>query len=296
MRITLAFVCCVLIWGSTWYAIELQLGVVAKEWSLVYRFALASLVLFCICLVRRDRLIVPRANHIWMASTGLFMFSATYIFTYTGAEYLTSGLVAVTFSLLSFFNILNARIFLKNKIQPTALAAALLGIVGLALIFKPEVKALSFEDQAATGVFFCVIAAVVCSFGNTIAGAPASQNQPLLPFNAWGLGYGALFNLIYAVSVGAPIGFDPRLPYVVSLIYLAVAGTVVAFTLFIWLIDKIGLGRTAYMSVLIPVVALIISTFLEDFVWTAEAFAGLALVVGGNILMIQRKPKTGEKA
>lgn len=289
MRVYLAFIGCVLIWGSTWYAIELQLGVVPKEWSLFYRFGLASLVLFLICLIRRERLKLAPSQHFWTASTGLFLFSGSYILTYSGAEYLTSGLVAVTFSLLSFLNIVNARIFLGNKIESSRLMAALVGIAGLTLIFQPEIQAFNFEDTAVRGIAFCVAATLACSFGNTFAGAPQSQMIPLLSFNAYSIGYGAFFDLMFALSTGKPIAFDMQASYIGSLLHLSLMGTVVAFTMYIWLIEQIGVGRAAYMSVMVPIVALIASTFLEGFIWSMEAIIGLTMVVSGNVLMIKNR-------
>ncbi|WP_417451546.1 DMT family transporter [Kordiimonas sp.] len=291
MGVFLAFFGCVLIWGSTWYAIELQLGVVPKEWSLVYRFGIASLVLFAICLLKRERLRIRLRNHIWMAITGMTLFSTGYVFTYWGAGYLTSGLVAVTFSMLSFLNILNARIFLGNPVSPSTIGAALIGMLGLVLIFMPEISTLSLEDDTTLGVALCLIATVIASLGNVSAGAASTRSAPVLSFNAWSLGYGALTNLVFALASGEAIAFDPRAPYVLSLLYLSIVGTVIAFTMYVWLIGKIGVGRAAYMAVMVPVVALVISTLFEGFIWTPEAMAGLALVIVGNVAMIRRKAK-----
>lgn len=291
MRVSLAFIGCVLIWGSTWYAIELQLGVVPKEWSLVYRFGIASTTLFLLCLAKKERLKFTLGQHIWPACTGLFLFSATYVLTYSGAEYLTSGLVAITFALLSFLNIINGRLFLGNSIKPSALVAALLGISGLIFIFKPEIESFTLDDEAFRGLLLCLGAAIVCSFGNTFAGTSGSRQMPLFSFNAWALSYGACFNLIYALSSGKPVGFDPSLSYMGSLLYLAIVGTVIAFSMYIWLIEQIGIGRAAYMSVLTPVIALVISTIFEDFTWNLFAFAGLSLVIGGNLLVAWSRGK-----
>ncbi|MFC4348164.1 DMT family transporter [Kordiimonas lipolytica] len=295
MRVTLAFVGCVLIWGSTWYAIELQLGIVPKEWSLVYRFGIASFTLFLLCLVRKERLIFPINQHLWPACTGLFLFSATYVLTYGGAEYLTSGLVAITFALLSFLNIINGRIFLGNAIKPSALFSALLGILGLAFIFKPEIDSFTLDDEAFRGLLLCLGATLVCSFGNTFAGTSGSRSMPLFSFNAWALGYGALFNFSYAIYSGKPVGFDPSASYVGSLLYLAIVGTVIAFSMYIWLIEQIGIGRAAYMSVLTPVIALAISTVLEGFTWNLFALSGLALVVCGNLLVARTREKPSQQ-
>lgn len=296
MQIILAFLACVLIWGSTWYAIELQLGVVPKEWSVVYRFVIASGVLFLVCFFRKEKLKVAARDHIWVAGTGLFLFSGTYILTYTGAEFLTSGLVAISFSLLSFLNIVNGRLFLGNRIQGSSLLAALIGVAGLIFVFKPEIEAFSLTDTSLQGLIYCLLATVVCSLGNTLAGAPKSQSIPLFTFNAYALGYGALFNTLYALSTGSTPALDMQFSYVGSLIYLSIVGTVIAFSIYLWLIDQIGIGRAAYMSVMTPVVALSISTFMEGFIWTSEAIAGVSFVVFGNLLMLKLKnrPKTSK--
>lgn len=290
MAVGVSFILCVLIWGSTWYAIELQLGIVAKEWSLFYRFAIAAVIMFIISLFRRQKLLIPLKDHKWMIGTGLSLFSGCYALTYAGTQFLTSGLVAITFSLLSFLNILNARIFLKNPIQPNMLFAALVGILGLILIFMPEIRALNLSDETTVGLLLCIAATIVASIGNTLAGMPQSKKIPLLSFNAWSMLYGAIALLIYALMSGHPMALDPRAPYILSLLHLSVAGTVIAFTLYVWLIGTIGLGRTAYIAVLVPIVALIISTIYEDFTWSTEAILGMTLVVGGNIALIKRKP------
>ena len=135
MRTIIAYILVVLIWGSTWYAIELQLGNVAPEWSVTYRFFLASILLFTWCIMRRRSLSFPFKTHLTLLLLGLLMFSGNYILVYTGTGYLTSGLVAVAFSTLTILNILNARIFLKIPVERSILLGALLGISGLLMIF-----------------------------------------------------------------------------------------------------------------------------------------------------------------
>ena len=289
MRVVLAFAACVLIWGSTWYAIEWQLGYVAKEWSLTYRFALASLLLFLWCYYKKLPLSFSKSAHLYMLGTGFFLFSANYNMMYLGTIHLTSGLVAVAFSLLSFLNIVNGKLFLKADVQLSTFAAAMLGVFGLVLIFKPEIQNFGLGDMTTYGLAACVLGTLLASFGNTIVGTKKVKSLPLLPFNAWGMAYGTAFNLLAAlIAAGAPT-LDPRPEYYGALFYLSVMGTVVAFSLYLWLIDQIGVAKAAYMSVMMPLVALFISTFLEGFTWTIYAASGLALVVLGNILMIKSK-------
>lgn len=287
MGAILAFIAVVLIWGSTWYGIEFQLGVVAKEWSVAYRFGLSAVLLQAWCMLRGMKAVSGPREHLAAAGMGVFLFGANYLMVYTGTEYLTSGLVAIAFSLLSLMNLLSARMFLKAPIQPKVLAAALLGVIGLSLIFGPEIAQFSFGNGTVIGLAFCIGATVLASFGNTIAASETAKALPILPFTALGLFYSTIFNTLVAIASGEPIAFDPRAPYVISLLLLAVMGTIVAFTVYLWLIGQIGVARAGYVAVMAPLVAITISTIFEGYVWTPAAIAGLALVMTGNALMVR---------
>ena len=296
MRVILAFTACVLIWGTTWYAIEWQLGHVAKEWSLTYRYAIAAAALVAWCIYKKHPMRYARRQHIYMFGTGLFLFSGNYVLVYWGTQYLTSGLVAVTFSLLTILNIFNARLFLGTGIKAKSVFAASLGVVGLILIFKPEFQAFDIADATALGLIICIAATLVASWGNTIVATETASSIPLLPFNAWGMIYGTLCNLAFALGRGEAPSLDPRPEYYIALIYLSVAGTVVAFSLYLWLLSEIGMARASYMAVMTPLVALIISTLFEGYEWTAYAATGVAFVLLGNLLMSLSKSQTGEKS
>lgn len=289
MGVILAFVACVLIWGSTWYGIEFQLGVVAKEWSLVYRFALAAVLLQAWCALRGLKPTFGKRGHVAAAGTGIFLFGLNYFLMYAGTEYLTSGLVAVAFSMLSLMNIISARLFLKLPVHLPILAAAMLGILGLVLVFSHEIAQFSFGDDTVVGLVLCIAGTMIASLGNTIAASGTAKSFPILPFTALGLFYGMIFNLLVALGSGEPASFDPRAPYVVSLLYLAVVGTIVAFTVYLWLIAQVGVARAGYISVVMPLVALTISTIFEGFEWSAASLAGLAMIVTGNAMMVKLK-------
>ncbi len=289
MAVILAFVACVLIWGSTWYGIEFQLGVVPKEWSVVYRFALAAFLLQGWCWIKGMRASFGKRGHIAAAGTGTMLFGLNYLLVYAGTEYLTSGLVAVAFSMLSLMNILSARVFLKVPIHLPVLAAAALGVTGLALVFGHEVANFSLADQTMIGLAFCIGGTTVASFGNTVAASETAKSFPILPFTALGLFYSTGFNTAVALASGQPILFDPSAPYVISLIFLAVLGTVVAFTVYLWLIAQIGVARAGYIAVVMPLVALTISTIYEGFTWSTASLVGLLLIIVGNAMMVRFK-------
>lgn len=289
MPVILSFAACVLIWGSTWYAIEFQLGTVATEWSVFYRFAIAAILLQGWCMLRGLKVAFGRSGHILAAGTGIFLFGINYLLVYVGTEHLTSGLVAICFSTLSMMNIFSARIFLKTPIHMPILGAAALGVTGLALVFGHEIAEFSLANETMIGLGFCLTATTIASLGNTIAASEKAKAFPILPFTALGLIYSSAFNFIVALASGEPMIFDSSAAYIASLLYLAVFGTVVAFTVYLWLIAQIGVARAGYISVVMPLVALTISTIYEGFVWSAAALTGLALIVLGNAIMTRMK-------
>ena len=285
----LAFIMCVLIWGSTWIVIDSQVGIVPVAWSVAYRFAFSALILVAMCLIRGISLRLRRGDHVTVILLGIFLFSTNYVLIYFGSAYMTSGLVAVAFSLLSFLNIVNARLFLKTPIQPAVMVAALLGVFGLVLVFWPEIANLGNRNDTLIGVGLCVVSTLSASFGNTVIASEPAQRLPLLSLNAWGMAYGALANSLFAaVTAGTPV-MDTRWTYWLGLTYLAIFGTIFAFLIYMWLVKRIGLARAAYIAVLMPLVALTLSTLFEGYVWTLPAAAGMALVVTGNVIMIRAR-------
>ena len=281
----------VLIWGTTWYGIKMQLTGVPIEWSLVFRFGLATALLFAYCLITGRKLKFPWEDHKIFIMLGFFLFSVNYYFSYRGVEFLTSGLVAVVFSTLSIMNILNATIFLKNPLDPRVLGAALIGLGGIGLIFWPELESFSLTDDTIVGVGIALFGTWVASIGQTTAARERAKALPLIRLNAWGMLYGVIFLTSYTVVSGVPFAFDTSPAYLGSLVYLAVFGTIVAFLCLLALIKRIGAARAGYNAIGWPVVALLISTFMEGYQWTPPALAGLAMVLGGNVLVLRLKAR-----
>lgn len=296
MKNILLYLTTVLIWGTTWYGIKMQLTGVPIEWSLVFRFGLATALLFAYCLITGRKLKFPLADHKIFITLGFFMFSLNYYFSYRGVELLTSGLVAVVFSTLAIMNILNAAIFLKRPLDRQVLAASLVGLGGIGLIFWPELESFSLTDGAIIGVGMALLGTWIASIGNITAAREKAKALPLIRLNAWGMFYGVMFITSYTLAAGIPFAFDTSPGYLGSLAYLAVFGTIVAFLCFLALIKRIGPERAGYNAIGWPVVALLISTLLEDYQWTAPALAGLAMVLGGNILVLQLKARAAPRA
>ena len=295
MRDILLYLVAVLIWGTTWFAITFQLGVVAIEWSLVYRFALATVLLFTICLATGRKLKFPRRAHLVFLGLGAFLFSSNYYFSYLGVAYITSGLVAVVFSTLPLMNIFNGRVFLKRRLEPPIVVASLVGIGGIALMFWPELGAGAGNDKALLGMVIVLIATYLASLGNTIAAGRSASKLPELSMSAWGMLYGTGFLTAASLLNGNPVLFETTAPYIWSLFYLALFGPVIAFTSYLELIKRIGAERAGYISVAFPVVALAISTFFEGYQWSIPAALGVMLVLGGNVYILRTRQKKVEQ-
>ena len=291
MKNILLYLTAVLIWGTTWFAITFQLGTVPIEWSLVYRFALAAVILFAICLATGRSLKFPRSGHLVFFGLGVFLFSTNYYFSYLGVAYITSGLVAVVFSTLPLMNILNGRVFLKRKLEMEVTIASLIGIGGIVLVFWPELGSNAENDRSLTGMVIVLIATYLASVGNTIASTKPASKLSMLPMNAWGMLYGTGFLTLYSILKGNPAAFDSAAPYIWSLVYLSIFGTIIAFTSYLELIRRIGPERAGYISVAFPIVALTISTFFEGYQWTLAAALGMVLVLGGNYFILRTKAK-----
>jgi drug/metabolite transporter (DMT)-like permease len=287
----LLFVVPTLIWGTTWLVIKFQLGAVAPEVSVAWRFALASALLLGWCALRRLPLRYALADHLALAALGLVLFGVNYVFVYRAETSLTSGLVAVLFSFLVFWNLLGDRVFFGTPVPGAVVLGAVLGVAGVALLFWPELTAVRGDAHLLAGVAYAVTGPVVSSAGNLMSQRIFSRRVSLLPGTGFAMGYAALAILAWCAARGVPLAFDWRAPYVLSLAYLAVLGSIVAFVSYLTLVQRIGSGRAGYTSAVIPVVAMLASTAFEGYRWTPTSVAGMALVLGGTFLVLRAKAR-----
>ncbi len=286
MPTPLIYAIVVLIWGTTWYAIKYQLGVVAPEISLVYRFALAAACVFAFARATGSPLRLSLKDHRMVALQGATLFCLNYWMTYLSTQYLTSGLVAVIFTSIIFFNVVNGRLLFGTPVERRVLIAAGAGVAGVGLLFLPELRSAFEEPAVAHGAGLALAATYVASLGTMAASRNTRKGLPVVTVNAYGLAYGTIGLAAIAAIRGTPVAFDPHWPYVLSLLYLSLAGTSLAFGLYLALIKRIGASRAAYTSVLFPVVALTVSTLFEGYAWSVPAMLGLAVLVAGNALAL----------
>ena len=290
MSNTALFLVPALIWGSTWHAITWQLGTVAEEVSVTYRFAAAALLLALGCVATRRSLRFSLRDHAFLAGLGLLMICVNYNFIYWAERIVVSGLVAVVYSTIVFMTPIGMRIAFGVPLQPRIFVAATLGVSGVALLFLPELKAAGQGGSVAFGIALVLAAVAACAAGNLIAVRNHNAGIPTIPGTAWAMAYGTLFAAAVAWVNGAAWTFDARPGYVLSLAYLAVFGSVVAFVTYFTLLKRVGAGPSSYIAVATPVIALLVSTLFEGYRWTWVAGLGVLLAVLGNWLALRPAP------
>jgi drug/metabolite transporter (DMT)-like permease len=278
----------IITWGSSWFAMHLQIGMVAPEVSLFWRFSSAALVMVALTFLLRQPLRFSWVQHIRFAMLGACLFSTNLLMYYTAGKVVNSGLLAVFFSLSAVINPLMAILVLKQPLQPRLLIAALIGIAGVALMFGPDAL-LNNKDGVGHGLVLAAIGTVLFSSGNMISGRIQYAGISVLSANAWGMVYGSIILGGVALVNDRPFVIEPTLRYVGSLLWTIVFSSVVAFFAYLTLLGRIGAARISYTTVLFPVLALLISTVFENFQWTPMGILGLGLVLSGNLMVMVRR-------
>jgi len=290
------FITTILIWGSTWIAISLQVGDVPLIVSVFYRFAIAA-ALFVPVLAIMGRLDIPKArHHPFIIAQALCLFSLNFIFLYGAANYIPSGLIAIIFSLSTIYNALNARIFFREAISPRVIVAGVLGLAGLTLIFLPdllgEINKTVAAFESLRGALLAATGTFLFSLGNMVSRRNAAHGLPTASTNAWGMAYGALILLALIFATSTPLVAPPDMTYAVALLYLAIFGSIVGFTTYLLLVVRVGSSRAAYATVLFPIVAITLSALFEDYHITATTIVGILLAITGNIVMFSKSDFT----
>jgi len=265
------FAGCVLIWGTTWLAITYQLGSVAPEVSVSHRFLFAALIVAAWCKWRGLSLLFTRSEHAALALMGVAMYGLSYVFVYHAEQHVASGLVAIGYSASPLLSTLGTRLFFKQPVTARMALGSLFGIAGIALVFWPEFARLAQSHSVALGAAFTLLAVLISTAGGLLAQRNHQRKLHGWPTMAWSMGYGGLASLT------------------VSLLYLSLLGSVIAFAGWLTLVGRIGVARASYVGVMAPVVALLVSTLLEGFIWHPLTAAGVTVSLVGNVLMLGRR-------
>jgi len=283
------YVTTVLIWGSTWVAVYFQLGEIPISVSVFYRFALAAIV-FLPALVLLKKLQPTRlSDHKLMLLQGCCLFSLNFICFYNSTSYISSGLSAVIFSLATIFNVINNKIFYKEEIPTKVMLAATLGVSGLAILFLPELNSEEISLNTIKGILFAILGTYLFSLGNMLSKKTTSLGLSTMTTNAYGMFYGSIILCLILLAVRQPLVLPSKPEYIVSLLYLSIFGSIIAFTTYLSLVARIGANNAAYSTVMFPVIALFLSSIFEGYEWQVASIIGIVLTVLGNLVLNIKK-------
>ena len=284
----LLYVVTVLIWGSSWLAIKYQLGSVDPMVSVAYRFLLASGISWLFCRLSGRLMRYSLRDHGFMFLQGASLFALNYWLFYLSELTLTSGLAAVIFSTIVVMNLLNGVVFLKNRLELRVVVGAGFGLLGIMLVFWPEVTDFETGSENLFAAALAVLATLLASVGNITSARNQRAGIPVVQANTFGMTYGALLMLFLSWGTGREFTFEMTLPYVSSLVFLSVFASIIAFWSYLTLLGRVGVERAAYATLLFPLVALGISTIFEGYQWTAFAGIGIMSILAGNLLILKR--------
>ncbi|WP_153477504.1 DMT family transporter [Segnochrobactrum spirostomi] len=284
------FAVIVIAWGFSWFAIHLQIGTVPPEISIFWRFALSAVLMWLLLAVTGRLRRLDLRQHGWFALMGASLFGLNFVLIYSATQHIASGIVSVVFTMATIFNAFNQWALLKIAPKPRTLAGAAFGIVGIALLFADQIAGLGRDHGAALGIALAAAGTYVFSLGNLASVGAVKAGADLPNAVARGMTWGTLFLGIYGLARGHgfPIALTPT--YLGSLVYLAVVASVIGFLAYLSLVARVGADRAAYSTVLFPLIALVVSTFLESYAWTLHALVGLALILIGNVVIFVRTP------
>ena len=277
------------IWGSTWIVITGQIGEYPASWSVAYRFAIAAPAMFALALATGKSLMIGRHGHALALLLGLFQFCGNFQFVYRSELHLTSGIVAVMFSLMIVSNAVLGHLLLDQKVTRRFYVGGAVALSGVALLLLHEARSAPVGDNVALGVVLALGGIMSASLANVLQAHRSGQSLPMASLLGWAMAYGTMLNgAIGLWSSGWPV--LPRDPaFWAGTAYLALAGSVVTFPLYYTLIRRIGAGRAAYQNILVIIIAMIISTFVEDYRWSWLAVAGGLLALLGMSVALRAR-------
>lgn len=293
-RILIPFLLITLIWSSTWIVIKDQLGTVPPAWSVTYRFVIAGAAMFAWAAASGANLRLGGRGHLFAALFGIPQFCLNFNFVYAAEHHVTSGLVATVFALLMVPNSALAWLFLKQKAGWSFVAGSAVACAGVALLFVQEIHASPVPaGQVLLGIGLTVLGVLSASAANILQASRSVAAWPLASLLAWGMVYGVIANALLAWSVAGPPVVEARPAYWLGLVYLGLFASALAFPLYFAVMRAVGPGKAAYSSVLVPIVAMLISTLFEGYRWSALAAAGGLLALFGLVIALRSRSATG---
>jgi drug/metabolite transporter (DMT)-like permease len=278
-------------WSPTWYVIKFQLGYVDPLVSVFYRFLIAAIIIFVYLIYKKKNLKFSLNQHAWFLFFGICLYSLNYVFFYLSNTYLISAFPAVVFSTVVIMNILGEGFYFKKKPSLKTLLGAAIGMIGIMIIFNEEIFNFSLANGTHVGLFLALLGTFCASTGNMVHQRNLNNNFPLIPTLAYAMLYGSLVTLSITQIKGTVLLFEYSFSYIASLAYLSIVGSIFAFIFYLRLLEKVGAGRAGYVGVVMPVLALLISTVFENLEWQQDLIIGLPILIIGAVLVINQKIK-----
>ena len=293
-RVFIPFIVITLIWGSTWIVIKDQLGTVPPAWSVTYRYVIACAAVFAYAAATGGPLRIGREGHLLALAFGLPQFCLNFNFVYGAELYITSGVVAIVFALLLVPNSLFAWFFLKHRITGRFLAGSAVAVAGVLLLFANELRTASVSPRSVLiGIGLTLLGVLSASASNVMQGTQRLRSRPIVSMLAWGMFYGTAANALFALLLFGPPVIEYRLGYWIGLFYLGLFASAMSFGLYFGILREVGPGRAAYSSLLVPIIAMALSTAFEGYRWSALAVGGCVLaLIGLSIALNSSKPAT----
>ena len=283
------FVITLFCWSPTWYIIKFQLGYVDPLVSVFYRFLAASIIIFIYLMIKNKKLKFTLSHHVWFLFFGVCLYSLNYVFFYLSNTYLISAFPAIVFSTVVIMNILGEAVYFKKKPSLKTLIGATIGMIGIIIIFRDEIFNFSLNNGAHVGLFLALLGTFCASTGNMVHQRNLNNNFPLIETIAYAMFYGSLVTLLIIQIKGTELLFEYSFSYIASLAYLSIVGSIFAFIFYLKLLEKVGAGRAGYVGVVMPVLALLISTLFENLEWQIDLIIGLPILIIGGVLVINQK-------
>ncbi|MDX3908286.1 MAG: DMT family transporter [Sphingobium sp.] len=289
--VLIPFAIITLIWGSTWLVIRDQVSDVPPSWSVAYRFLLASAGMAILARVRHLPLWIGGRGLAFAAGIGATQFMLNFNFVYRAEIVLTSGVVAIFYALLLIPNSLMAWIAFRQPVSRNFVLGSLVAVIGVALLFLREYRYADVAPGAVlTGIGLSLCGLAAASVSNVMQASPIARRLPIISVLAWAMLLGGLMDMALAWALSGPPVIDTRPGYLAGVAYLAIAGSVCTFPLYFRLIQQIGAGRAAYINVLVPVIAMLLSTLFENYRWSTLAVTGALLSIAGMVIAMRAKP------
>lgn len=287
---TLFSLCC-LIWGSTWIAITYQVGHTSETFAVALRYLLASACLGLYCLYRGLPFKLPLHIHVKMAAVGFFLYSLNYTLLYMAQAHIISALLALMSSCIIYINVVLRRWWLKEPIRKEVVIGATFGLTGIVCLFVPEFSKVSLDFALATGLGIAFVSFLCASIGNVISERILTSGTPVIQMNFYAMSYAMVLLFTTSLLLPEKLVIPTSSEFYFSLLYLAIFGSVFAFGAYMKLLQQMGADKAAYVVLVYPMVALVISTFFEGYTWSALSVLGVFIVLTGNAIAMRKVPQ-----